>query len=114
GWQPFPARAPRGPGAAWPAGAWERLDGDLVCGPDLGGAAGQVGARDAARGTAAPAAPERAAAEGERRQEQAGVAARADGATSQKCGVRELPRDDGPARVCVGALQRDRQVARGR
>ena len=59
--------------------------------PDVGRAAGQMGAGDAAGRAAAAAAAQRAAAEGERRQEQADVAARADGAASKQSGLRELP-----------------------
>ena len=111
--QPFPARSGDRSGAAGAAGPRERADGDLLRGPDLGGAQGQVGARDAARRTAAAAAGQRAAAAGKRRTERAGVAAGADGAAPLESGVRELPRHHGSVGLRAGELRRDREMARG-
>ena len=83
------------------------LDGYFVRQPDIGGAARQVGARDAARRAAAAAAAQRPAAGGGRGRGRPDVAAREDGATPAQPGLRHLPHRDGPARFRDGAFRRE-------
>ena len=113
---PFPARRAdrRQPPRAARTGQHAR--GHVVPAPDVAGRARQVDSRESARHAAAAAAAGRAGAEGEPNPaEEDAVDARADRAAPREPGVRELPRDDGSARVVARELRHRRTVAdRGR
>ncbi len=110
---PLPEARVAGRPPARAARAREPADRHLLREPDVGGAAGPVGAGDAARGAPAAPAAQRAAAARERPRP-ADVAARAHGAAPRQPRLLELPRPHGPAGLRDGALRRGRTLARER
>ena len=84
-------------------GQCQPADGDVVCEPDVGRPAGEVGAGDPARRAAATTAAERAAARRER-PEQPDVTPGTDGAAPAEPGLCGLSHSHGPARLRDGAL----------
>ncbi len=94
----------------------EHPDDYVAPGADLAGLPRQVDSRQPARHAAAGAAAQRAAAAGKDRRLRGAdaVDARADGAASRKRDLRDVPRDDRPARLRARTLRSDRPLARGR
>ena len=79
--------------------------------PHLARAARKMDSNECSGNTAARAAAQCSRAQGEQRRRQDPLGSRAPGRASQEPGLRQLPQDHGPARLCAREFRRDRPVA---